>query len=442
MPDSLTLPIIGHLRPRSADEITSSTWSVGGETLDRDYAIYDNYKQYLGPLGAKHLRLQAGWAKCERQVGTYDFTWLDAVVDDARSQGVQPWLETAYGNLLYPGGGGIGLGDGLPRSPVALAGWDHWVQALVGHFRERISTWEIWNEPDLGQLHQGLGDVIAGDAYADFFVRTAQIIRAAQPTARIIGLALAGKLSFAETFLRQLRELGKLALLDVVTVHGYPTVPDDLSSVTSMQGLLKTYAPGVTVWQGETGAPSQGGGFGALQQLAWTDLTQTKWNLRRMLAHRAHDVPYNIFTLADLNYTGRMNTKGLVGANPDKTIIGPKPVYRATQNTLAVFDDHLVRQADFPVTSNANSPLALTTYQHRITGHRLMAVWLKGAPPTASNSATPVSFKVPPGTFANPVLVDLRTGHIHAVAGDLEELPIYDSPMLIAELAMLPRRLV
>lgn len=81
------LPVIGRLATRAASEIASSPWSIGGETLDRDFAVYEHYKRYLGPLGAKAIRLQAGWAKCERQPGVYDFAWLDAIVDVALPRG-------------------------------------------------------------------------------------------------------------------------------------------------------------------------------------------------------------------------------------------------------------------------------------------------------------------------------------------------------------------
>jgi hypothetical protein len=40
---------------------------VGCETIDRDHVIWDNYKDYLPPLGVKKIRLQAGWAKCEKE---------------------------------------------------------------------------------------------------------------------------------------------------------------------------------------------------------------------------------------------------------------------------------------------------------------------------------------------------------------------------------------
>jgi hypothetical protein len=49
-------PVFGQLLTRDAKTIRGSTWSIGGETLDRDYTDYQSYKSYLGPLGAKRIR--------------------------------------------------------------------------------------------------------------------------------------------------------------------------------------------------------------------------------------------------------------------------------------------------------------------------------------------------------------------------------------------------
>lgn len=103
-PDRVKTPLrvemerIGTLRPRSVGEIRGSNWTLGCETLDRDFAIFDEYKAFLAPLGIKTIRLQAGWAKCEKKKGKYDFAWLDKIIDYACSQGINVLLETGYGN--------------------------------------------------------------------------------------------------------------------------------------------------------------------------------------------------------------------------------------------------------------------------------------------------------------------------------------------------------
>lgn len=441
----IDLPVLGEVRPRAAKEIAGSTWSVGAETLDRDYAIYRNYRDYLGPLGAKHLRVQAGWAKCERERGVYAWDWLDEVVNDALAQGVQPWLEIGYGNRLYAGGGGTGLGDGLPSSPEALEAWDRWVKALVARYQDRVRTWEIWNEPDLSSP-----SAPTADAYASLFLRTASLVRALQPDSRIIALAMVGKIEYADQFLRVVQAQGRLDLVDIITIHGYPRNPDDTTNIDRLNAVIAKYGRAIEVRQGESGAPSQRQQQFALRDISWTENLQAKWNLRRMLAHRGRDVAFNLFTLSDLHYTYyhrepgnalRMNYKGLLATNPDRTIARPKLAYRAAQHVFAVFDDTLQRLVDYPFTTTALRGLALTGYEQ--AGAQVVAFWFHDAPPSDANGVTLIDVTLPKGRFTEPVLVDLLTGRVHAVRPDMwkqgedgvtfANLPAYDAPLLIAE---------
>jgi len=81
---------IGTIKPRSTFEIESSNWTLGCETVDRDFTDYHAYKHYLAPLGIKKIRFQGG-AKCEKTRGVYDFKWLDDIVADAKSRGLRFW---------------------------------------------------------------------------------------------------------------------------------------------------------------------------------------------------------------------------------------------------------------------------------------------------------------------------------------------------------------
>ena len=147
-PLTVDLPRIGTIKPRSTSAIESSRITVGCETLDRNHTDFNAYKAYLAPLGAKKIRLQAGWAKCEKVKGVYDWKWLDEVIDYAVANKIEPWLETSYGNPIYEGGGGINLLNSLMTSPEGYAAYDRWVEALVTRYKDRVHEWEIWNEPD------------------------------------------------------------------------------------------------------------------------------------------------------------------------------------------------------------------------------------------------------------------------------------------------------
>lgn len=435
------LPRVGTLAVRHAKEIESSDWSVGGETLDRDFATYGNYRHYLGPLGAKAIRLQAGWAKCEKTPGRYEWGWLDEVIDDALAQGVRPWVETSYGNPIYPEGGGTGLGAGLPRSPEALRAWDAWVRALVARYKDRVREWEVWNEPDGGHG-------ITAEACAEFHLRTAAIIRAEQPGARIYALALAntGKTDFAETLLRLAKERGQLDLIDAITIHGYPKNPDDTRAVERFRELAAKYSDKIEIRQGETGAPS-GETVGALRDVPWTEVRQAKWDLRRMLAHHGKGVPFNLFTLCELKYsqpkmTG-FNRKGLLRCNEDMTVAGPKLAYFAAQRVFSTFDDSLERIADFHFEVAPEEKVAAYGYRKKEGGGLVVAAWLNGAPPEDSSAAKGVDFRLPGAKFSVPVYVDLMSGKVYEIPGERREaddagtafkaLPLYDAPVLIAE---------
>ncbi len=431
-----TAPLLGRIRPRSAQEITSSSWSIGGETLDRDYAVYENYRDHLGPLGAKGIRLQAGWAKCEKAPGVYDWDWLDRIVDDALAQGVQPWLETSYGNPIYPGGGDIGLGGGIPTSPEALAAWDKWVRALARRYDDRVKEWEIWNEPDLGSK------VPAAD-YARLYIRTAEIIRDEAPGAKIRALSLAGNTAYAEAFLKYIRAQKKTNLIDAVTVHGYPRNPDDTSSLDRMRALLDEYDLKIPVIQGETGAPSQLQKHYALRDIPWTETTQAKWNLRRMLAHHGQGAPFSLFCISDMRYriNGeiRMNYKGLLKTNPDQTISHRKMAYDAAQRVFSIFDDSWERLPGVDCDAETTRSLAAYTWKHRRTGALMTAAWFKDAPPIESRAATPTNLRFRNGQFKEPVWVDLLSGKVYGPLKSengrtLPQVLLYDSPVLIGDM--------
>ena len=66
------LPFVGYINPHPSTLNEASWWSVGCETLDRDFANFDNYKSYIGQTGVGYARLQSGWEKCEQKKGKYD----------------------------------------------------------------------------------------------------------------------------------------------------------------------------------------------------------------------------------------------------------------------------------------------------------------------------------------------------------------------------------
>ena len=227
-PLRVDMKCIGTLAPRSVKDIRSSNWTLGCETLDRDFANFDEYKRFLAPLGIKTIRLQAGWAKCEKEKGKYDFAWLDGIIDYARAEGLNILLETDYGNPIYEGGGGWDLAGGFPTSAEGLAAWDAWVDAITRHFAGRVRDWAMWNEPDIGEPKK------TPEAIAAFNVRTAKIVKRNIPDSRIAGLSLAhNDPAFLEECLKAMGD--DVKLFDWIIYHGYAPAPESSYANVEMQ---------------------------------------------------------------------------------------------------------------------------------------------------------------------------------------------------------------
>lgn len=452
----IPLPLLGKVQPRNAHEIAASNWSIGGETMDRDYTDFKHWGKYLGPTGAKKIRLQAGWAKCEPEKGVYNFQWLDEIIDGVIAQGVEPWLQTSYGNPIYEGGGDIYLSGGFPTSEEALAAWDRWVSALVQRYRGRVKVWEIWNESDLNAKN-------TSDAYAKLFVRTAEIIRAEIPEAQIYALSLAGinRREYVGNFLQYLKSYGKLDLVDVITLHGYTYRPEDnYRAYFRMQQLVQSFSDRIVIAQGELGAPSENQPYYALRNYDWTETSQSKWLLRRLLGDLGHDIPSLYFTIIDMNYIRRTenrngvvteldepiyttNTKGLLKARKDNSVDSVKPAYYAYQNVTSVFDHSLQRIPNYAYTTNADSSLSVYGYRTKGFDYQVVTIWIDSSVPGNTNEKTAIDLTFPAGNFQDPVYVDMRTGAVHEIpAGNWQsngtactfrEILVYDSPILIAE---------
>lgn len=436
---------IGTIRPRGANEISGSNWTLGCETLDRDFADYQQYKDYLVPLGIKTIRLQGGWAKTEKAKGNYDFGWLDAIIDDARGRGLNILLETDYGNPIYEGGGGWDLAGGFPTSEEALAAWDRWVEAMATRYKGKVRDWAMWNEPDINKQHKP-------EDIAAFNIRTAEIIRRVIPEARIAGLSLASSSpKLLESCLKALAEKGKVDLFHWFIYHGYEFNPDNsYPKVEELKATLAKYSPKAKMRQGENGCPSETATKFALSNHPWTEYSQAKWDLRRMLGDLGHGVESSVFTICDFNHTGReINRKGLLRATPDKKVEKIKLAYYSVQNCVAVFDDALERIEGPVVGVMYEKRTASFAYRNKATGHCLVAAWDNSGIPDDAFATRPAQVVARGVAILEPVWVDLVSGGIYEIPPDrvlkageftiFKDIPLYDAPVLIAERALVAR---
>ncbi len=446
---------IGKLRPRHAREIEDSPWSIGAETMDRSFTIYDNWREYLGPLGVKRARIQSGWAATESVEGVYDWTLLDNVIPDMPTQGVTPWVSLGYGNPIYPDGGTASVDSPLPTGDAALAGWDNFVAAIVTRYQAQVHEWEVWNEPDHGAFFK------TPQAYGDFVIRTAETIRGIQPEAVIIfgAVTFGGMNSYLSDTVAHIAAQDKLHLIDVVSFHPYSSNPDAADGIiATMINKVTAIDPTLTFLQGENGAPSEQQTRFALRNEYWSETTQAKWALRRMLGDWGRGIPSSLFGIMEMDYDGEDNSKGLLAlpgdrfldrADEDKVVDHVKRGYFAVQHLTSLFDSALQPMGSI---SSATGSASTRVYGFQnAQGQSAVALWNGSAKPTDTElgGLTPrAAIHFPDLSFSDPLLVDLLTGRVFAIddwqvvngGSSFDSIPVYDSPVVIIERALVPLR--
>jgi len=441
---------IGTLVPKGVHEISTSRWTLGCETIDREYSNYDTFKEYLPALGIRRVRLQGGWARTEKDPGIYDFAWLDHIIDDARSRGLEVWLETSYGNPSYPGGGGRTLSGGFPTSERALKAWDTWVEKMATRYKGKVRDWSMWNEPTGNRSH-------TPEMITEFNIRTAEIIKRIIPDARIAGLILGGpRIDVIEHFMKTLADRGKLDLFHWVVYHAYTRNPDaSYPGAMKAMDVVRKYSPTMKLWQGESGAQSEYCVSGAMSKYPWTELTQAKWDTRRMLGDIGHGVDSAVFTAADLDYRTTSFHNGLVrygliktaGAAEGFKVLKVKMAYYAVQNVVSVFNDALERIPDYPCEVRCEKRVAVFGHKDVKSGRHVCVFWDSSGVPSNSNDTVAATLTIAGPAFDEPVWADTITGGVYEIPADrivagegkvtLKDVPVYDAPTFITDRRLL-----
>lgn len=445
MKNDLLYTLIDTIRPREAKDILSSNWSVGAEMMDRNFTIYKNWKEYLGKLGVKKARIQSGWAKTEKEKGVYSWDWLDEIIYDMVEQQVEPWVDLCYGNPIYPDGGGTLLNAYIPKSEEGVEGWKNYVQAIVERYADYVTDWEIWNEPNYR---------ISAEDYADFLILTSEVIRQTDSKANIIGFAIGSGVDYkyVDKVMNILYDKGKIDVIDEVSHHRHIAVPEKRDPEVMLEKVVKKYSDKIKIRQGEAGCPSEYSTQFALNKYPWTEFSQAKLILRRLLTDLGHNKPSCCFTIMDAKDVPKgWNRKGLLKSKEDMSVEYPKPAYYAVQHLTALFDNTVDQNKDFTYSTQLPDSCEVSIYGYNYTNNQTSAItiWQQGKVPTDENTYNLCNFTFSNIRIEKPVYINLISGCVYKipkkdwVKNDGEyhfrNIPIYDYPIVIADLSFVKR---
>jgi hypothetical protein len=460
---------IGQLKAVPSSLIVKSNISIGFECLDR--FIFDPEKCYdkLAETGTKWARCQTGWSRCETVKGTYDFKWLDEVVDNLRSRGVQPWFNVGFGNTLYMTNTFTAAAVGcvpLYYGHEAQQAWQAYIRALSRHFKGRVSHWEIWNEPNIDAFWQPKkADPLA---YLELIKLTGGLIREEVPGAKV-GACLSGVLN---DYVKRLITAGVGKEIDFFAVHAYSVQPEQgyRSEIATLRRLFdENGGKAVRLWQGESGFASW---FPPNHWLHPTvmesEANQAKWLLRRFITDaRAGMELSSFFQMVDMTarpYSMAKTTQ----ANPARHGILHGNTYERKRSFHALGHYNTLFDGDTVLTTNLSMTVDMggarvptncvsrvpVTAGFRRKGVPLYVYYLTVDIQAGYAGLPSVQAAVTGDTeepIRNPVLVDLLKGGVYAIKEvvrtqqgcvGFKNLPLTDYPLVITDRSALEGRLV
>jgi len=252
-----------------------------------------------------------------------------------------------------------------------------------------------------------------------------------------------------------LKEKEKLDLVDEITFHGYVKNPSDAyERLIPLKKLVDSYQDGILLHQGEQGCPSTYLESGALREYPWTETSQYKWALRRMIGDLGNGYQTLYFTMVDLNYGDNttthiknVNTKGLLKTNKANEVVAVKPSYHAVQNLIAVMDSSFRHMDEVKYEASIDSSYSVYGFRQVDTDHQVVALWFDGEIPSDTTDYRQVDFQFANIRFTDPVYIDLSNGNVYGIpttqwanreqGSTFQDVSLTDSPVLLAERSLI-----
>lgn len=198
--------------------------------------------------GIHYLRIAFAWEAMEPQRGKFDWNFWDDYVRIASELDIQLIPYVCY----TPEWAASKPGNDFWRSPpLEAAAFGEFMYALASHYRGRVFTWELWNEPDNPEYWTG-----SVEQFAELIRAGSSAVRRADPNVKVVLGGLAWNLKFLENLLQ---EPGMATNFDIVNLHSYletwsPNPAEATQNqVAAADRLLRDFRAQKPLWLAEVG---------------------------------------------------------------------------------------------------------------------------------------------------------------------------------------------
>jgi hypothetical protein len=208
---------------------------------------------------ARWIRVHIDWHAIEKVKGQFDWGYVDHWIDGARARGMRvlglisntPDWAKAPGTALYA----------PPTDPTDYAAF---ATTVVRRYSDRVSDWEVWNEPNLPRF-LGYAERRAA-VYVGLLKAAYPAIKMVQPNSTVMsaGLSPALGVDAPANFLNDMYTNGAKGYFDAVAMHPY-VFPGGIAADTDhgwsdlarAHDVMTVHGDGdKKIWMTEFGAPT------------------------------------------------------------------------------------------------------------------------------------------------------------------------------------------
>lgn len=248
-----------------AAEIVSAPSTIGiadSGLYGQTQAQIDQTLDTLQSIGVQDIRVFVPWIFVEPAQGTYNWSYMDMVMQAAADRNMGVMVEIAS-TPTWAGSSTSITGAGTP-DPATYASF---AAEVAKRYGSTISAYEIWNEPN----YVLSSDPIDATAYAALLKAAYPAIKAVDPTATVVAGALGSVISFGSitldpvTFVKEMLAAGASGYFDALSFHPYQesllfssgagVANSPLTQLNTIYQLLQQYGDGnLKIWISEFGA--------------------------------------------------------------------------------------------------------------------------------------------------------------------------------------------
>lgn len=189
----------------------------------------------MAAMHVKWVRMVIDWSVVEADRGKLNWIFVDEIVDEAAARGISLLALLAFSPVWASSQTTSESSTASHARPKNMSDYANFARSAAERYASRgVHSWEIWNEPNIGQFWPPHPDA---DEYGGIFRVAAEAIRGVDPTATILVGGLAQQPDAPSVgitpaaFLEQLYRNGAAQLADGVAAHPYsfPSMPLDSS---------------------------------------------------------------------------------------------------------------------------------------------------------------------------------------------------------------------